>query len=178
MIMTDDPEIFERLRLLRAHGSLQKYYYETLGTNSRLDALQAAILQVKLAHLDEWTRLRRRKAEHYRLLFEKFGLSDLIKLPASPRGCFHVYNQFVIECPERDRLRDFLRQAGMPTEIYYPQPLHLQKAFEYLGHQAGQFPVAEEASQKVLALPIYPELSEASQTAVVLAIQDFYNGMR
>ncbi len=178
MITTDDPEVAERLRLLRSHGSERKYYYEALGTNSRLDALQAAILRVKLAHLDEWTRMRRRKAEHYRLLFAKFGLGELVKLPVSPRGCFHVYNQFVIECPERDRLQEFLRENGIPTEIYYPQPLHLQKAFEYLGYQAGQFPVAEEASQKVLALPIYPELSEVDQTAVVLAIQDFYNGIR
>jgi dTDP-4-amino-4,6-dideoxygalactose transaminase len=177
LVVTSDSALATRLRLLRVHGSCQKYHYEILGINSRLDALQAAILSVKIRHLEEWTRGRQHLANRYSSLFADHGLDNLIKLPSTPADCLHVYNQFVIECPERDRLRQFLRESGIPTEIYYPQPLHLQSAFAYLGYQRGQFPVAESASRKALALPIYPELSEENQAAVVWAIRDFYNGL-
>jgi dTDP-4-amino-4,6-dideoxygalactose transaminase len=177
LVVTSDSALATRLRLLRVHGSSRKYHYEILGINSRLDALQAAILSVKIRYLEEWTRGRQHLADRYSSLFTEHGLDNLIKLPSTPAGCLHVYNQFVIECPERDRLRQFLRESGIPTEIYYPQPLHLQPAFAYLGYQRGQFPVAESASRKALALPIYPELSEENQAAVVCAIRDFYNGL-
>jgi dTDP-4-amino-4,6-dideoxygalactose transaminase len=174
LITTNEPELAGRLRILRAHGSDRKYFYEMLGTNSRLDALQAAILRVKLAHLDGWTQERRRIAERYRLLFTKSGLLEIIRLPVAPRGHSHVYNQFVIGCPNRDRLRTFLRERGIPTEVYYPRPLHLQRAFAYLGHRPGNFPFAESACQTALALPIYPELGEENEAAVVAGIRDFY----
>jgi dTDP-4-amino-4,6-dideoxygalactose transaminase len=174
LIVTNDSSLATRLRLLRVHGSSRKYHYEILGINSRLDALQAAILNVKIRYLEEWTRGRQHLANRYKSLFAEHGLDNLIKLPSTPANFLHVYNQFVIECPERDRLRLFLRENGIPTEIYYPQPLHLQPAFAYLGYQFGQLPQAEAACRKVLALPIYPELSEENQAAVVCAIQSFY----
>ncbi len=174
LVTANDPVLADRLRLLRVHGSRQKYRYEILGTNSRLDALQAAILRVKLAHLEDWTRARQLKAEHYRTLVAEHGLEEYLKLPLTPAHCLHAYNQFVIRCPGRDCLREFLRGRGIPTEIYYPVPLHLQPAFAYLGYKPGQLPQAEAASREVLALPIYPELREEHQAAVVQAIAEFY----
>jgi dTDP-4-amino-4,6-dideoxygalactose transaminase len=174
LVTTNHLELADRVRLLRVHGSRQKYHYEILGTNSRLDALQAAILRVKLAHLEEWTKARRCKAECYRRLFAEHGLEKQVNLPASPSDRLYVYNQFVVRCPERDSLREFLRQRGVPTDIYYPVPLHLQPAFAYLGYKPGQLPQAEAASKEALALPIYPELTEEHQVAVVGAIAEFY----
>jgi dTDP-4-amino-4,6-dideoxygalactose transaminase len=178
MVSTNDLALADRLRLLRAHGSRQKYQYEIIGTNSRLDALQAAILSVKLAHLEDWTEGRRRNADRYRKLFAEFELDGTLQLPGAPRGSRHVYNQFVVRCPERDRLREFLRHRGIPTDVYYPSPLHVQPAFAYLGYKHGQFPRSEAASREVLALPIYPELTEPRQAAVVGAIAEFYGVAR
>jgi dTDP-4-amino-4,6-dideoxygalactose transaminase len=175
LITTNDSKLAARLRLLRVHGSNQKYHYEILGTNSRLDALQAAILSVKMRHLERWTQSRQRQASRYESLFAANGLNELIKVQSVPVGCLHVYNQFVIQCNERDQLRAFLRDNGIPTEVYYPQPLHLQQAFRYLGYQSGQFPQAEAACRKALALPIYPELGEENQATVVAAIRSFYD---
>ena len=174
LIATDQLDMAERLRLLRVHGSREKYHYEILGTNSRLDALQAAILRIKLTHLESWTRGRRQKAEFYRHLFREHALTEHVKLTAVPSDRSHVYNQFTIRCPDRDRLRDFMRQRGVPTDIYYPTPLHLQPAFAYLGYKPGQLPRAEAASLEVLALPVYPELKEEHQVAVVNAIAEYY----
>ena len=178
MVTTNDAQVADQLRRLRDHGRSQKYSHEVLGMNSRLDALQAAILRVKLLHLANWTRRRQEKAERYRALFDEFALDGNVKLPAAPPGCFHVYNQFTVRSSERDRLREFLRARGIPTEIYYPRPLHLQPAFGYLGYRAGEFPAAEAASREVLSLPIYPELKEEHQGAVVRAIADFYGTSR
>lgn len=174
LVTTNNPSLADRLRLLRVHGSRKKYHYEILGTNSRLDALQAAILRVKLRHLEAWTWARQQKAESYRRLFAECGLDTRLKLPYTPADCLHVFNQFVVRCPERDSLRDYLRDQGIPTEVYYPLPLHLQPAFAYLGYQPGQLPHAEAASREVLALPIYPELSPERQATVVRAIAKFY----
>lgn len=176
IIATNRPELTDRLRMLRVHGSRKKYHYEVLGINSRLDALQAAILRVKLAHLPAWTKGRQQRAALYRQLFAEFRLDNIVGLPAAPSGREHVFNQFVVRCPERDRLREFLRQRGIPTEIYYPRPLHLQPAFAYLGYKPGQLRESEAASQEVLALPIYPELKEEHQATVVRATADFYGG--
>ena len=174
MVTTQDPEFAERLRLLRVHGSRKKYHHEILGTNSRLDALQAAVLRVKLRHLQEWTLARQARARRYRELFDHFGLSNVVALPPEPPPeYFHVYNQFSIRCPERDQLRENLRNHGIPTEVYYPLPLHLQPAFSYLGYKPGQFPQAELVSNQVLALPVSPELTEARQESVVEAIAKF-----
>ena len=178
MVTTNDAQVADQLRRLRDHGRSQKYSHEVLGMNSRLDAVQAAILRVKLLHLSNWTRRRQEKAERYRALFDEFALDGNVKLPAAPPGCFHVYNQFTVRSSERDRLREFLRARGIPTEIYYPRPLHLQPAFGYLGYRAGEFPAAEAASREVLSLPIYPELKEEHQGAVVRAIADFYGTSR
>jgi dTDP-4-amino-4,6-dideoxygalactose transaminase len=177
LITTEDAGLADRLRLLRVHGSKKKYHHDILGTNSRLDALQAAILRVKLRYLEEWTRGRQLRAERYRVLFVESGLGEKIQYPQRPaRDLVHVYNQFTIRCRERDALVGFLKSSGIPTEIYYPLPLHLQPAFDYLGNRPGQFPAAEQASKEVLALPVFPELTVAQQDAVVSAIARFYAG--
>jgi dTDP-4-amino-4,6-dideoxygalactose transaminase len=175
LITTEDPALADQLRLLRVHGSRKKYHHEILGTNSRLDALQAAILRVKLRHLKDWTRGRQERAEYYRELFAENKLSEFVRVPRAPSAHFdHVYNQFSVRCRNRNGLREFLSASGIPTEIYYPLPLHLQPAFGYLGHDRGDFPEAEMASDEILALPVYPELTKSQQESVVHAIADFY----
>lgn len=173
MITTNDPELADRISVLRDHGSRKKYQYDLLGMNSRLDSLQAAILLVKFKHLDAMAQARRRNADRYRQLFSQAGLERLIGLPVQPQGLHHVYNQFVIRTPERDQLREHLRQSGIPTEIYYPSPLHLQPAFAYLGYRPGAFPESEEASRQVLALPVFPQMTQEQQKAVVAAAEFF-----
>jgi dTDP-4-amino-4,6-dideoxygalactose transaminase len=173
IITTQDQELADRLRRLRVHGSRKKYHYEILGTNSRLDALQAAILRAKLPYLPQWTRQRQEVASRYSQLFAQHRLEQ-ITLPAVPPNCTHVYNQFVIRCPRCDELREFLRSRGIPSEIYYPIPLHLQPAFADLNYHEGDFPQAEAASRETLALPIYPELREEHQVVVVKALAEFY----
>lgn len=175
MVTTTEKSFGEKLKLLRAHGSKEKYSYEILGVNSRLDSLQAAILRVKLAHLTEWERGRIQNAEVYRGLFADYKLEDFVTLPTAPANSKHVYNQFVIRCTERSKLRLFLREHGFSTEVYYPSPLHVQPAFSYLGYSEGAFPVSEGACRDVLALPIYPEVSEEVQNAIVRAISQFYH---
>jgi dTDP-4-amino-4,6-dideoxygalactose transaminase len=174
MITTNDPEMADRLRILRSHGSRTKYKHELLGINSRLDALQAAILRVKLPRLDGWTAARERNADRYRGLFNQFGLTTIVKLPGTFRDRKHVYNQFVIRTTRRDELREFLRSQAIPTEIYYPHPLHLQPAFAYLGYREGDCSNAESAANQVLALPIYSELSYEQQRRVVAAFAMFF----
>jgi dTDP-4-amino-4,6-dideoxygalactose transaminase len=175
MITTNSPELAERLRLLRVHGSRRRYEHMLVGINSRLDALQAAILTVKLRYLDQWTLARQQRAERYRYAFSSVAnLHGLVQAPMEPPGFVHVYNQFVIRAQERDALREHLRQAGIPTEIYYPSPLHLQAAFAYLGYRKGDFPQAEAACEQVLALPIFPEMSEEQQQIVTDEITNFY----
>ena len=178
MITTNDPELAERLKMLRQHGCRQKYQYDIVGVNSRLDALQAAILRVKLRYLGTWTDERQRNAARYRSLFAEYGINQWVQPPVEPANRVHVYNQFVIRMPERDALRDHLRRAGIPTEIYYPSPLHLEKAYADLEHRAGDFPEAEAASRQVLALPIFSELTEEQQRSVVEAIAGFYQHLQ
>ena len=174
LLTTNDAGIAAVLRRLRNHGSTQKYYYERLGVNSRLDALQAAILRVKLKYLPQWTAARRHNAEYYRALIAQHGLQPYISPPSEPANCTHVYNQFTIRARTRDELRAFLTEEGIPTEVYYPSPLHLQAAFAYLGYKPGQFPEAERASREVLALPIYPEITRNQQELVVQSMASFY----
>ena len=174
MITTNDPQLAEKLRILRVHGSRKKYRYELLGINSRIDALQAAILRVKLRYLDNWTDGRRRNAETYRELFAEYNLTEQLALPCAPKASFHVYNQFSIRAPRRDELQGYLRDRGILTEVYYPSPLHVEPAFAYLGHRIGDFPNAEAACREVLSLPIYPELTLDQQRAVVATISRFY----
>jgi len=175
IITTNDPALAERLRMIRMHGSKEKYFHEVQGINSRLDALQAAILRVKLRYLDVWAKGRTSRADRYRRLFEEKHLTRLVNYPAAPPSSFtHVYNQFTIRAQRRDELREFLTQAGIPTEIYYPLCLHLQKAFSFLGYRAGQMPVAEKASKEVLSVPVFPELTDEQQDTVVCGIENFY----
>ncbi len=176
IITTDDLQLAESLRSLRAHGARKKYFHETVGINSRLDSLQAAILRVKLLYLDEWAAGRRTNAELYRKLFLKSGIleSGSLILPVEEEWAFHVYNQFVVRCAKRDALRDYLKEKGIGTEIYYPLTLHLQECFRYLGIEEGSLPESEKASGEALALPIYPELSEAGIEYVVDMIASFY----
>jgi dTDP-4-amino-4,6-dideoxygalactose transaminase len=174
MITTNDPAIAERLQMLRVHGSKKRYFHQIIGTNSRLHALQAAVLRVKLRHLDAWQQGRQNRAERYRRLFESAGLSSFITAPPRPPAKFdHVYNQFTIRSPRRDAMKTFLHAAGVPSEIYYPLCIHLQEAFGYLGHAPGDFPESEKASREVLSLPAYPELPDPQQDRVVQAIADF-----
>jgi dTDP-4-amino-4,6-dideoxygalactose transaminase len=175
MISTNDAELAQRLKILRVHGTKKKYSYDLLGMNSRLDALQAAILRVKLPYLSDWAEVRRRNAQRYEELFSQFGLADTVRLPATPATSVHVFNQYSVRVPRRDELQRYMKDQGIPTEIYYPSPLHLQPAFANLGYHAGDFPKAEAACADVLALPIYPELTEEQQRAVVSAISEFYD---
>jgi dTDP-4-amino-4,6-dideoxygalactose transaminase len=172
MVLTDDEARAERLRVIRVHGSKPKYYHPIVGGNFRLDALQAAILRVKLKYLPQWSQDRRRNAQRYRALFEQQGLTSRIVLPGDVPG--HIYNQFVIRCPRRNELREYLHESGIDTEIYYPLPLHLQECFRELGYRKGDFPHAEAASDESLALPIYPELTEEQQAYVVERVGSFY----
>ncbi len=175
IVTTNDPDLAQRLRILRVHGAKKKYKYEVLGINSRLDALQAAILRVKLKHLDEWTAGRRRNADNYAKLLAEPNRKGQVSLPVTPENCFHVYNQYSIRAHDRDKLQAYLAACGIPTEIYYPGPLHLEPAFATLGYRRGAFPHAETVCADVLSLPIYPELSLDMQHVIASAIADFYN---
>ncbi|MGZ7071633.1 MAG: DegT/DnrJ/EryC1/StrS family aminotransferase [Candidatus Angelobacter sp.] len=175
IVTTNDANYADRLRLLRVHGSRRKYEYEILGMNSRLDAMQAAILRVKLRYLNQWTEQRRRNAERYRRFFAESQTGSHVVLPVEPNGTRHVYNQFTIRCTERDRLREYLHRKGIPTEIYYPHPLHLQPAFAYLGCPQGSLPHAESAAREVVSLPIYSELTENQQQIIASAVARFWD---
>jgi dTDP-4-amino-4,6-dideoxygalactose transaminase len=172
MVVTDNEELAETLRVLRVHGSKPKYFHRIVGGNFRLDALQAAVLRVKLAYLSSWTEARRVNAQRYRDLFKEAGLLGTVILPSDVPG--HIYNQFAVRVPRRDQLQAFLKQRGVGTEVYYPLPLHLQECFQSLGYRQGNFPITEQLAQEALALPVYPELTEAQQRYVVDQIRDFY----
>ncbi len=173
-VTTHNTAFQEQLTMLRVHGSRTKYVHERIGVNSRLDALQAAILEVKLKHLDGWAERRRRNASRYEELFAQAHLLEQVTLPRTDVGNHHVFNQFTIRVPQRDALREFLSERGIGTEVYYPIPLHLQSCYENLGYSKGDFPVSELAADEVLSLPIFPELSEGQLSYIVDAISDFY----
>ncbi len=175
MVTTDHPEWAEKIRLLRLHGSHPKYYHKIIGINSRLDALQAAILLAKMRHLDSWTRERQRNAARYDTLFRDLLGSGLeIQVPYTQYRNRHIFHQYVIRTPRRDALRQFLAGEGVGTEIYYPVPLHLQECYAFLGHRRGDFPASEKAADETLALPIFPELAEDQQVYVVDQIKTFF----
>jgi dTDP-4-amino-4,6-dideoxygalactose transaminase len=175
MAVTDNSGWAEKVRLLRVHGSQPKYFHKQIGINSRLDTLQAAILLVKFKYLEKWTAERQRKAERYRSLFQDL-LSSVkgFMLPTVQYQNRHIFHQYVIRVPERDRLKQFLSEEGIGTDIYYPVPLHLQECYSFLKYQRGDLPVSEKASEEVLALPIYPELTDDQQIAVADRIKAFY----
>jgi dTDP-4-amino-4,6-dideoxygalactose transaminase len=175
-VVTDDFQLAERLRMLRNHGFAKKYQAHLLGGNFRIDAIQAAVLQVKLRHLDAWNDARRNNAERYQQLFEEFGIaSDQVCPPSAAQGRTHIFHQFVVTVgnSRRDELQKFLAERSIGSEVYYPLSLHLQECFTQLGYQAGDFPKSEKATDEVLALPIYTELTEEQQRHVVQTIADF-----
>jgi len=181
MVVTNHPEMNERVRVLRVHGSKPKYYHQLIGGNFRLDSIQAAVLNAKFPCLEGWNRQRQVNAHRYETLFKECGLiqAQKVQLPQAVYSGlevpnYHIYNQFVIRVSDRDALRKFLLGKGIGTEIYYPFPLHLQKCFHYLGHKAGDFPEAEIAAKKTLALPIFPGLKAEQQEYVVQQIKTFF----
>ena len=181
MAVTNDPDLAERIRVLRAHGSKPKYYHKLIGGNFRLDTIQAAVLTVKLKYLDSWTKRRQENADRYEQLFQQSGLVEKgrVRLPeaiyrASKVKHYHIYNQFVLRVERRNDLMGSLKQKGIGTEVYYPVPFHLQECFRYLGYQQGAFPESERAANETLAIPIYPELTPTQQAEVVEAFATFY----
>jgi dTDP-4-amino-4,6-dideoxygalactose transaminase len=176
MCVTNDAALAERMEILRVHGGKPKYYHSFIGGNFRIDELQAAVLNVKLKHLDEWTSARRRNAVFYNTAFARAKLGEDLEAPHASLGFRHIYNQYVVRVRDRDGLREYLSAAGVGTEIYYPVPLHLQACFAYLGYKAGDFPQSERAAAETLALPIYPELTETQLQYVADSISGFYRG--
>jgi dTDP-4-amino-4,6-dideoxygalactose transaminase len=182
MVVTNDQDLSDRMKVLRVHGGKPKYYHKLIGGNFRLDAIQAAVLNVKLNYLDEWTKRRQENAQRYETLLQQ---SDAMKggkvrfpeavYAKSAVKHYHIYNQFVLRVERRDDLMAYLQQKGIGCEIYYPVPFHLQECFRYLGHKEGAFPESERAAKETLAIPIYPELNAIQQTAVVESIASFYS---
>ncbi|MGE6487619.1 DegT/DnrJ/EryC1/StrS family aminotransferase [Paenisporosarcina sp. NPDC076898] len=173
MVVTNHDDIAEKSRVIRVHGSKPKYYHAVLGYNSRLDELQAAVLNVKFPHLDTWSELRGKHAQNYtNLLNEKVG--NYIKTPEVVQGFHHVFHQYTILTDRRDELQSYLNEQGVSTMIYYPLPLHLQPVFENLGYKKGDFPEAEKAADQALSLPMFPELKEEQQQYVVEKIVSFF----
>jgi dTDP-4-amino-4,6-dideoxygalactose transaminase/acetyltransferase-like isoleucine patch superfamily enzyme len=176
MVVTNDQEIYERVHMLRVHGSRKKYFHEALGANSRLDELQAAVLRVKLPHLPEWVASRQAIARKYNEAFEASGLvaKGLVRPPFIAPDCSHVFHQYTVAAAERDNLQNHLKEQGIGSTVYYPLPLHLQGVFSNLGYKEGDFPVTEQATREVLSLPMFPEMTNAEADRVIEAIAGFY----
>jgi dTDP-4-amino-4,6-dideoxygalactose transaminase len=173
MIVTDNADIAEKSRVIRVHGSKPKYYHHVLGYNSRLDELQAAVLNVKFPHLDKWSDLRREKASTYTsLLKEKLG--DLVVTPVEKEGNHHVFHQYTLRVENRDELQNYLKEQGVATMVYYPLPLHVQPVFADLGYKEGDLPETEKAAKEAISLPMFPELKTEQQEYVVAKIAEFY----
>lgn len=170
LVTTNDASLAHEVRLLRNHGAEPKYYHQRVGGNFRLDALQAAVLRVKLPHLARWTGMRRENARRYHALFGDAGLIGDVTLPVEPDEFTHIFNQFVVRLPNRDAVRSRLTEAGIGTEVYYPVPFHRQECFSTLGAPVDAFPNADAAAGSSLALPIYAELTADQQAAVVGAV--------
>jgi dTDP-4-amino-4,6-dideoxygalactose transaminase len=169
MVVTNDRPLYERMRVMRDHGQKPQYYYHYVGGNFRLDPIQAAALLVKLPHLDDWSQARRQNAAYYDQRFA----GTMVRTPYVSPDCQTIYNQYCIRVPRRDDVVSHLREKGIGSAIYYPVPLHLQKCFAYLGHKQGDFPHSEKAAQEIMALPVYPELTDAMQDAVADAVLGF-----
>jgi dTDP-4-amino-4,6-dideoxygalactose transaminase len=174
MCVTNDDGLAAKLRILRVHGGEPKYYHAVIGGNFRIDEIQAAVLVVKFRHLEEWHRARQRNASYYDGAFSAAGLAAQVVTPTARPGYRHIYNQYVIRVPQRDPLRAYLAECGVGTEIYYPVSLHMQQCFAYLGYRPEDCPESARAAGETLALPIYPELSEAQLQHVVDSIAAFY----
>jgi len=169
MVLTDNQEFASRIRIIKEHGSSRRYFHTTVGFNGRLDALQAAILRVKLRYLDRWAEMRRNNAFYYNQ-----NLGKYVKIPVAKEGYGHVYNQYSICTKKRDELVDYLSKRGIPTAIYYPLPLHLQKVFMKEGYREGDFPVSERISRNIVSLPVFPELDEEEREYITESIISFF----
>jgi len=176
MITTTRDDLARSLKSLRVHGSTETYFHDTVGINSRLDEIQAAVLRVRLRHLQEWNEERRQAAARYALLFREAGLMEWVRPPVEAEGNTHIYHQYVIRCDRRDALQKHLESEGISSRVYYPLCLHLQPCFSGLGYKEGDFPEAEALSQDCLALPIFPELEAEEQEWLVSAMKSFYRG--
>jgi dTDP-4-amino-4,6-dideoxygalactose transaminase len=174
MCVTNDPALAAKLAMIRVHGMEPKYYHQLVGGNFRIDEIQAAVLVIKLKHLDAWSRARQENACFYFGAFDKAGLKRVLTLPAALPGARHIYNQFIVRSPRRDAVRAHLASKGVGTEIYYPVPLHRQQCFASLGYVEGAFPESERAAAETLALPIFPELSREQLQYVVDVIAEFH----
>jgi dTDP-4-amino-4,6-dideoxygalactose transaminase len=172
MCVTNDDGIAEKLRVLRLHGGKPKYYHSMIGGNFRLDAIQAAVLLVKLKYLDDWSRRRQENAARYDAIFQSLHLD--IGVPSVQPGARHIYNQYTLRVAERDGLRTHLDSRQVGTEVYYPVPLHLQQCFKEFGYGVGDCPESESAAKSVISIPVYPELSEAQQDYVVSSCAEFF----
>ncbi len=176
LIVTDDGDLRDLLLALRVHGSRSDYHHDHIGLNSRLDALEAAVLRVKLPHLDGWNAKRARNAATYNRLLTEAGLLDHVALPVTDPGNVHVFNQYTLRVQRRDELMAYLKEREIGHKVYYPVPLHLQECYHPLGYSKGDLPVSEHLAQEVLSLPVYPELTSAQMESVVGRISEFYNG--
>ena len=176
LIVTNDGDLRELLLALRVHGSRSDYHHDHIGLNSRLDALEAAVLRVKLQHLDNWNAKRARNAANYNRLLTEAGLLEHVTLPATDPDNVHVFNQYTLRAQRRDELMAYLKEHEIGHKVYYPVPLHLQECYQPLGYSKGDLPVSEQLAQEVLSLPVYPELTDAQMEAVVTRISEFYSG--
>jgi len=172
MVVTNNKNLAKKIILLRAHGTTKKYHYQIIGTSSRLDALQSAVLSVKLKYLKKWTKIRQKNADYYTKQLKNI---KKIIVPMFPCSMFHVFNQYTIRAKNRNQLQKYLKQNNIPTQIYYPCPLHLQPAFKYLGYKKGDLPETEKACKEVLSIPIYPELKKSEQDYIIKKIKEFYD---
>jgi dTDP-4-amino-4,6-dideoxygalactose transaminase len=173
-VVTQDRALADKIRLLRGHGSHPKYYHKVVGGNFRLDSIHAAVLRVKLKHLDSWSQARQQGAAHYTAALVKYGLQGwLVETPKIVQSR-HIFNQYVVRCDDREGVREHVKKDKITTEVYYPQPMHLQECFANLGHKKGEFPESERAALTSLALPMYPELPNAQRERVVRSIAAFY----
>ena len=174
IVTTNDEALAEKMRSLRSHGSKPKYYHKWIGGNFRLDPLQAAIVSVKLDHLDAWTKKRQNNADRYDALIKERKLDEFVIAPWRRAGDRHIFNQYVLRVKKRGALRDHLKKEGIGTEIYYPVPMHLQECFSGLKHKKGDFPEAEKAAEESLAIPVYPGLTSSQQEQVIDTIEKFF----
>jgi len=174
MCVTNDPGLADRLTVLRVHGGKPKYHHRIIGGNFRLDELQAAVLLVKLKHLDHWTTRRRQNAEFYNTAIQNAGIQDNVSTPGTRDGCRHIFNQYVLRVKRRDELKKYLSDARIGTEVYYPIPLHMQACFDYLAYRVEDCPESYRAACETLAIPIYAELSDDQKRRVIQTIASFY----
>jgi dTDP-4-amino-4,6-dideoxygalactose transaminase len=175
LVTTNNADLYAKMNYLKNHGAHPKYYHKLIGGNFRLDAIQAAVLNIKLKYLDKWTEGRQKNAAYYNQEFKKRGLTDYLTLPKSVNGFRHIYNQYIIRCQKRDALLAHLKSKNVGCEIYYPVTFNNQECFQYLNYKKGAFPEAEKAAKETLAIPIYPELSPEQKEYILDSITEFYN---